>query len=133
MSKLLVLKFYPKSMIFINFVEIHKEMLQIMVAYLERFCASCWCVVMWLVDAMSHCRSVQIEGLAYKPNNRATLRQGAAPYRAVWRASLETKQGDSAKRAVSPFVVLSLTTSRKGNNDIGCVVGIDNQISHHNK
>jgi hypothetical protein len=57
----------------------------------------------------------------YKPSdrgNRATSRQRAARPRAVWRASLATR--------------------RKGENNIGCFVAIENatrkvyQISHHN-
>jgi hypothetical protein len=44
------------------------------------------------VVAMSHCRSVQIEGLAYMPSDRATSRERATRQRAVWRASLSTMQ-----------------------------------------
>jgi hypothetical protein len=66
-----------------------------MVADLERFCALCWRwpngalsdirlvilsltmytkrhVVLQHVVAMSHCRSIRIEGLAYKQSDRAT-------------------------------------------------------------
>jgi hypothetical protein len=63
-------------------------------------------VVVRRVVAMSHCRSVQIEGLAYKPSDRATSRQHAARKRAVWRAALETRR----ERAVLRFVVLSYAT-----------------------
>jgi hypothetical protein len=66
-----------------------------MVADLERVGASYNCalldfrlVVMSLamyanrrVVVMSHCRSVQIEGLVYKPSDRATSRQRAARQR----------------------------------------------------
>jgi hypothetical protein len=44
------------------------------------------------VIAMSHCRSAQIEGLAYMSNDRATSQQRAARKRAVWRASLVTRR-----------------------------------------
>jgi hypothetical protein len=37
-----------------------------------------WRVVVWHVVAVSHCCSVQIEGLGYKPNDRVTSRQRAA-------------------------------------------------------
>jgi hypothetical protein len=60
------------------------------------------------VVAMSHCRSIQIERLAYKPNDRATSRQLASRQRAVWRASLETRR--------QRFVVLSIATRRKDDN-----------------
>jgi hypothetical protein len=92
-----------------------------MVADLERFCASCWSqrqqdkapngalsdfrpvvlsltmyakrrVVVRRVVAMSHCRSVKLEGLANKPSDRATSRQRAARQRAVWRALLEARR-----------------------------------------
>jgi hypothetical protein len=60
---------------------------------------------------MSHCQSVQIEGLTYKPSDMATSWQRAARQRAVWRASLETGRQDD-----------STTTQRA-----------IYQISHHNK
>jgi hypothetical protein len=47
--------------------------------------------------AMSHCHSVQIEGLAYKPKDRAISKQCAARQRAVWHAAIETgRQCDNA-------------------------------------
>lgn len=55
-------------------------------------------VVVRRVVAMSHCRSVQIEGLAYKPSDRVTSRQRAARQRAVWRALLETGRQDDSFR-----------------------------------
>jgi hypothetical protein len=62
-------------------------------------------------------------------------RQRAARLRAVWSASLATeRQCDNA-----PFVASDKTTIRKGNNDMGCVVAIDNamrkvyQIIHYMK
>jgi hypothetical protein len=59
-------------------------------------------VVVRYVVAMSDCRSVQIEGLAYKPSDRVTSRQRAARQRIVWRASLEAgRQEDSATRFAS--------------------------------
>jgi hypothetical protein len=79
-------------------------------------------VVVRRVFTISHCRSVQIEGLAYKPSDRATSQQRAARQRAVWRASLETMR----QRTVRRFVVWSLATRRKDNNDIGCVVAFEN-------
>jgi hypothetical protein len=52
------------------------------------------------VVAMSHCRYVQIEGLAYKPS---TGRHRAAQQRTVWRAALETGAQDHS----APFGALS--------------------------
>jgi hypothetical protein len=68
------------------------------------------------------CRDVTLSlSFAYEPSDRATSRQ-----RAVWRAR-ERRQCDNARDK----------TRRKGDNDKGCVVAIDNatrkvyQISHH--
>jgi hypothetical protein len=57
------------------------------------------------VIPMSHCRSVQIIGLAYKPSDRTTLRQRAARQRAVWRASLD--RTTRRRRDNAPFGTLS--------------------------
>jgi hypothetical protein len=83
------------------------------------------------VAAMSHCYSVQIEGLAICIYiSQATGRQHAARQRTVWHASFATgRQVDSGR--------VPLATRHKGDNDVGCVVAIDNatrkvyQISHH--
>jgi hypothetical protein len=62
----------------------------------------------------------------YEPSDRPISRQRAARQCSVWRASLATGRRD-----------YSATTHRKGDNDKGCVVTIDNakrkvyQISHH--
>jgi hypothetical protein len=82
-------------------------------------------VVVRCIVAMSHCLSVQFEGLANKSSDRATSRQRAARQRAVWRSSLEKGQQND-KCAVWRFVLLSLATRRKVSNDIGWVVAIDN-------
>jgi hypothetical protein len=106
-----------------------------MVADLERFCATCcrlpngdlsyYCLVVLSVTmhakrpvvvrrvvAMSHFRSAQIEGLAYKPSDRATSQQ-----RAVWRTSLATgRQDDSAKMRCLARFASDKTTRRKGDN-----------------
>jgi hypothetical protein len=49
---------------------------------------------------MSHCRSVQIIGLAYKPSDRMTSQQRAARQRVVWRALLETGRQDESDNAM---------------------------------
>jgi hypothetical protein len=82
-------------------------------------------VVVRHVVAMSYCRSVQIEGLAYKPSDRATSRQGAAQQRAILECFARYRT-TVRQRAVWRIVVFSLATRRKKDNNIGCVVAIDN-------
>jgi hypothetical protein len=96
-------------------------------------------VVVRGVVAMSHCRLVQIEGLAYKPSDIATTRRTTTRrlacfardrttvrQRAVWRfcvLSLATGRQDEVRQcAVWRFVVLSLVPTR-------CKKAY--QISHH--
>jgi hypothetical protein len=86
------------------------------------------------VVAMSHSHSAQIEGLAYKPSDRAASQQ-----RAIKRPSLVTgRQDSSAKRHRLVRFSSDKTTRRKGDNYIGCVVAIHiathkmYKISHHN-
>jgi hypothetical protein len=55
------------------------------------------------VVAISYCRSVQIEGLAYKSSDSATSQQRASGQRDVWRAALETRR----YRDNAPLGVLS--------------------------
>jgi hypothetical protein len=52
---------------------------------------------------MSHCRSVQIEGLAY---SQAAGRQRATQQRAVWRASLSTTQREMYQISHHIFPIL---------------------------
>jgi hypothetical protein len=74
------------------------------------------------VVAMSHCCSIQIKGLAYKASDSATSRR-TTTRRLVCCAKEKTT---ARQRAVWRFVLLSLATRRTGDNDIGCVVAIDN-------
>jgi hypothetical protein len=64
-----------------------------------------WCIVVRRIVAMSHCRSVQTEGLAYKPSDRVTSKQHAARQRAVWHVVASDK-GKVRQGAVWRFVVL---------------------------
>jgi hypothetical protein len=81
-------------------------------------------VVVRRVVAMSHCRSVQIEGLAYQPNDRATLRRMTTRRLACFARDRTTRR----QRAVWRFVMLSLATRRKDDNDIGFVVAIGRNV-----
>jgi hypothetical protein len=97
------------------------------------------CVVVQCVFAMSHCRSAYMEGLAFCIYIRqATGRHCDNQQRTVWRASLATGRQDvSVTTRRCACFTSDKTTIRKGNNDIGYVVAIDNatrkmsQISHH--
>jgi hypothetical protein len=117
-------------------------------ADLERFCASCWrynrtkrqTARCWTfacrpvandVCQTARCRaaccrdvtlSVQIEGLAYKPSDRATTRCTITRRLACLARDSTTRR----QSAIWRFVVLSLATRRKGGNDISCVVAINN-------
>jgi hypothetical protein len=79
-------------------------------------------VVVWRVVAMSYFRLAQIEGLAIR---RSTTRHLAC---------IVSDKTTVRQRTVWRF---SLATRRQGDNDIGCVVAINNatrkmcQISHH--
>jgi hypothetical protein len=61
-----------------------------------------WCVGVWCVVAMSYCRSAQLEGLAIC----IFISQATGRQRAIWRALL--------------------ATIRQCDNNISCVVPIDN-------
>jgi hypothetical protein len=84
-------------------------------------------VVVRRVVAMSHCRSIQIEGLAYEPSDRAycdNAPHNNAPF-GVLRQRQDNKM-TARQRCEWRFVVLSIATRRKSDSDIGCVVAIDN-------
>jgi hypothetical protein len=80
-------------------------------------------VVVRRVVAMSHCRSVQIEELAYKPSDSATSWQRAA----IWRATLEIGlQDDSPTTNHLALCRVVASNKTKRHNDIDCVVAIGN-------
>jgi hypothetical protein len=109
-----------------------------MVAVLEQFCASCWRwrqqekaqngalsdfrlvvlsltmyakrrVVVQRVVAMTHCRSVQIEGFAYKPSDIATTRRPKARSMACFARASRT----TMRRLVLCRVVASDKSKRR--------------------
>ena len=80
------------------------------------------------VLAMSHCCSVQIKGLAYKPSNRATTRRTTTHCLVCFTRDGTTRL-ERNNLLFRALLCCHLLTRRKGGNDIGCVIAIDNATS----